>query len=28
MGTDEEAARIEISFTITRQPAEDLTIPA
>ena len=28
MGTDEEAARIEINFTITRQPAEDLTIPA
>lgn len=28
MGTDEEAARIEISFTITRIPAEDLTIPA
>jgi hypothetical protein len=28
MGTDEEAARIEVSFTITRQPAEDLTIPA
>lgn len=28
MGTDEEAGRIEISFTITRIPAEDLTIPA
>lgn len=28
MGTDEEAARIEIAFTITRIPAEDLTIPA
>lgn len=28
MGTDEEAARIEVSFTITRVPAEDLTIPA
>lgn len=27
MGTDEEAARIEISFTITRIPAEDLAIP-
>lgn len=28
MGTEEEAARIEVAFTITRQPAEDLTIPA
>lgn len=28
MGTDEEAARIEIQFTITRVPAEDLTVPA
>lgn len=28
LGTDEEAGRIEITFTITRQPAEDLTIPA
>jgi hypothetical protein len=28
LGTDEEAGRIEINFTITRQPAEDLTIPA
>jgi hypothetical protein len=28
MGTDEEAARIEVAFTITRIPAEDLTIPA
>lgn len=28
MGTDEEAARIEIAFTITGIPAEDLTIPA
>jgi hypothetical protein len=28
MGTDEEAGRIEINFTITRQPAEDLVIPA
>lgn len=28
MGVDEEAGRIEISFTITRIPAEDLTIPA
>lgn len=28
MGTDEEAGRIEIAFTITRIPAEDLTIPA
>jgi len=28
MGTDEEAARIEVSFTITRIPGEDLTIPA
>lgn len=28
MGTDEEAARIEVAFTITRIPSEDLTIPA
>lgn len=28
MGTDEEAGRIEISFTITSIPAEDLVIPA
>lgn len=28
MGTDEEAARIEIAFTITREPAEDLDIPS
>lgn len=28
MGTDEEAARIEIAFTITRVPAEDVTVPA
>jgi len=28
MGVDEEAGRIEISFTITGIPAEDLTIPA
>lgn len=28
MGTDEEAGRIEIAFTITRVPAEDLAIPA
>lgn len=28
MGVDEEAGRIEIAFTITRIPAEDLTIPA
>lgn len=28
MGTDEEAGRIEIAFTITAIPAEDLTIPA
>jgi len=28
MGTDEEAGRIEIAFTVTRVPAEDLTIPA
>lgn len=28
MGVDEEAGRIEISFTITRIPSEDLTVPA
>lgn len=28
MGTDEEAGRIEVAFTITRVPAEDLVIPA
>lgn len=28
MSMDEEAGRIEINFTITRVPAEDLTIPA
>lgn len=28
MGTDEEAGRIEVALTVTRIPAEDLTIPA
>lgn len=28
MGVDEEAGRIEVSFTVTRVPAEDLVIPA